>query len=156
VTDPVAFGLARLAEEEVIAVAAAGEDGDWHRKQRDPEYQSRELADVLDSSGETVVYDEGAPSWEEAEHIAQQDPARTLKDIEHKRAILAEHEPRPHWGNRPPPLAQRTEANVKRWFCDCQARDGVIEGEYPCTTVRLLIARWDDHPEYLKEAWAVD
>ncbi len=77
--------------------------------------------------------------------------ARKLREVAFKRAILAMHEPVPFWGNNPPPRTAQTRENVRAWYCDCQCDDGVIEGEYPCETVRHLAAVWSGHPDYRQE-----
>ena len=43
----------------------------------------------------TVVYDEGSPDEYQARHIARHDPARVLREVEAKRAILALREASP-------------------------------------------------------------
>lgn len=79
------------------------------------------------------------------------DPARALREVAAIRAILAMHAPVPFWGNRPPPLRDRTPENAVSSYCECQCPDGVILGKYPCDTARLLAAVWGDHPDYRSE-----
>jgi hypothetical protein len=76
---------------------------------------------------------------------------RPLREVAFKRAILRMHEPVPFWGNNPPPRSRQTAGNVKAWYCECQCPDGVIEGEYPCDTARILAAVWSDHDQYRQE-----
>jgi Family of unknown function (DUF6221) len=99
-------------------------------------------------------------AWDErgamgiAEWSAMRAAKRVLREVAAKRAILAIHEPVPFWGNNPPPPSQQTTDNIKAWYCECQAQDGVIEGEWPCETVRALAAVYSDHPDYDNE-WKV-
>lgn len=101
-TDLVTFLRARLDEDEAIANAARhSKEGRWQRGTT-PDKEGRVYADCgvfsvsdepIDTSGwrfdnDYVVYDEGAPSEEEAEHIARHDPARVLREVAAKRAIL--------------------------------------------------------------------
>jgi hypothetical protein len=77
---------------------------------------------------------------------------RALREVAFKRALLRLHQPEPFWGNNPLPLTERTSENAVMHYCECQCPDGVIEGTYPCETVRLLAAVWNDHPDY-REEW---
>ena len=78
---------AQLDEDQRIAEAARGQlEGRWSHDASIPNGY------VYDERGGTVVYDESAPSPEEAEHIAAHDPARVLREIEAKRAIVARYE----------------------------------------------------------------
>jgi len=83
-----------------------------------------------------------------ATHIARHDPARVLREVRFKRALMATHQPVPFWGNNPPPLKDQTPERVKAWYCQCQCPDGVIEGTYPCDTAKLIVSVWDDHPDH--------
>jgi hypothetical protein len=76
---------------------------------------------------------------------------RMLREVAAKRAILALHEPVPFWGNNPPSRAQQTRDNVRAWYCECQCLDGVIEGEWPCGTVRALVSVYSDHEDFNEE-----
>jgi Family of unknown function (DUF6221) len=77
---------ARYDEAEARAKAAAADGtAEWHLSEHDPIDPSR----IYDATGEVVVYDEGAPSPNEAAHIAACDPAHRLADIALKCAILA-------------------------------------------------------------------
>jgi hypothetical protein len=89
-------------------------------------------------------------------HIARHDPARVLRDVEAKRALLAEHSPRmvlvmngdgsgghaPHCGR-------------------CSPSDPNHRQRHPCTSLRLLALPYSDHPDYRQEwgsstYWTVD
>jgi hypothetical protein len=72
---------AQLDEDERIAREAGGDD--WRQRGH-----PSETVAVYDSNGAPVVYDEGAPSDEQQEHIATHDPARVLREIDAKRRII--------------------------------------------------------------------
>lgn len=73
----------QLDADAAIATAARGQgEGRWRHV---TDYHTGR---VEDERGETVVYDEGAPLPEEAEHIAEHDPARVLREINAKRELL--------------------------------------------------------------------
>src|SRR6266576_4463664 len=86
-SDLVAFLRARVDEDEAAARLAAREGGTW--TQDDPV----RFPGAISSLGGQVVYDEGAPDENQAPHIARHDPARVLREVEAKRAILAEYAP---------------------------------------------------------------
>ncbi|MFJ9387723.1 DUF6221 family protein [Nocardioides sp. NPDC101246] len=81
------FLLARIAEDEAAARAAAHDGERWRTLKED--YR---LAVAIDNGmkwgGETVAYDEGRPSEEQSAHIARHDPARVLAECEAKRRIV--------------------------------------------------------------------
>lgn len=77
----------QLDEDQRIAEAARGQgEGRWHHETSYPNGY------VYDGGVQPVVYDESAPSPEEAEHIAAHDPARVLREIDAKRATIADYE----------------------------------------------------------------
>lgn len=57
------------------AEAAGGSDAQWHHV---GEPSGHLAGRIVDQSGNVVVYDEGAPSAEQAEHIAGLSPAVVL------------------------------------------------------------------------------
>lgn len=76
----------QIDEAQRIAEAARGQDGGrWHH---DTSYPN---GYVYDGGVQPVVYDEGTPSTEEAEHIAAWDPATVLRRCEADRRILNRH-----------------------------------------------------------------
>ena len=80
----VEFLRARLAEDELTALAAVDGSPHWHSN-----YQYR---DVKDEQGHYVVQaDSRHPSVGQAAHIARHSPARVLADVEAKRAVIAEY-----------------------------------------------------------------
>lgn len=96
VMDLVEFLTARLDEDEQVARSAEG--GTWSWRQGygdmcdDPECRYGQLMSesggsltlLMDVHGYDVHRD-----WEGAEHIARHDPARVLREVEAKRAILS-------------------------------------------------------------------
>lgn len=67
---------------------------------------------------------------QEIVYVAHQTPEHTIRDVASKRAILDLHSP-----------SGITSGPPYKWACSvCHRRDGWWAGEYPCTTVRLLVA----------------
>lgn len=83
-TDLAEFLHARY-DERAAKARAALHDGEGRWKQADP---LRYPGLIEDERRETVVYDEGRPSEEQAAHIAENDPAGVLREVEAKRRIL--------------------------------------------------------------------
>jgi hypothetical protein len=118
--DLVAFLLARLDERAAKAQAAmCGSEGRW--SQVDPD---REPGRIEDDRGEPVSYYEGSPTVEQADHIAANDPAYVLCEVEAKRLLLDEFA---HYA---------------------PGDDGYPEFH---TAVRLLALPDADHPDYQQE-----
>ena len=85
----------------------------------------------------------------DARHIARHDPARVLREIAAKRAIVAAHHPE---------TPSKYGHDVLRCAV-CQTERGVWAEDrhadpWPCLTLRHLAAVWSDHPDYRAE-WAV-
>lgn len=98
VDDLVVWLRAQLDVDERLAQAAQdgnGETGHWKKYEVDREPGEVESpfdsSAVIDGQGDHVVYDEGAPSIEEALHIAEHDPARVLREVEADRLIIARY-----------------------------------------------------------------
>ena len=135
--DPIAFGSARLDEDEAAARAAADTAAvDWHATGAvtatgpvilvaSGEYDDVEVATV-DLGGDDI-----------AAHIARHDPARVLREVEAGRRTLQRH---------------RT-CGSGHGYCD-----GVIDGDrtrrtWPlCDDLADLLYRWADHSDY-NPAW---
>ena len=85
------FLSARLDEDEAVAKAAGGSgpDGQWARHEDEVGTGYGHLYDV---GGDVVVYDEGAPGDLEFDHIARHDPARVLREVAAKRAVIEVYE----------------------------------------------------------------
>jgi hypothetical protein len=79
----VEFLEARLAEDELMAVAAIDSAADWHVL-----YDYR---DIKDGDGHYVVLaDSRYPTVGQAAHITRHSPARILRQCEAGRAVIAE------------------------------------------------------------------
>jgi hypothetical protein len=117
------FVKARLDEDAAAAIDAGG--GRWEAKDGHVRY-----------AGSPPSANAVAPwTYEYAPHIARHDPARVLREVKAKRAILADHEPVRHEG---------------RMMC------ATCLGGYtfwPCPTLLALAAVWRDHPDY-DPAWS--
>jgi hypothetical protein len=118
-----------LHQRKFLAVEAChGGEGRWHQP-------NAEAAPgrIEDERGDIVTYDEGSPSDWEAEHIAANDPASVLADVEATRKLLALH------GATSPTV------------CDLCSSDWHTHA-MPCLTVRLLAVRYASWPGY-REEW---
>jgi Family of unknown function (DUF6221) len=145
-TDPIAFGLARLAEEESAATAA--QPGPWTLDEWTGGFGR--MACVMTpfasagpgaKTGLTSLAKLGTQDYETARHIALHDPARALREIDKNRKILAEHRP-----------VEMPLGIAWRGCATCQDPSGG-RAMFPCKTVRLTLAIWDGHPDYDKR-WA--
>lgn len=112
--DLTAFVRARLDEDEAAAQDPARVwPGPW----------TADRCEVSDSGGVTVVRDEY--HWGPMPHIARHDPARVLRDIAAKRAILD---------------------RCVRWECDEMTAGMLIED-----VLAHLATAWSGHPDYRDE-----
>jgi hypothetical protein len=71
-----------------------------------------------------------------AAHVAMHDPARVLREVEAKRAIMEQH-----------------PEGEDGWCGDQMALTGCKWERWPCPTLRHLAAAYSDHPDY-REEWA--
>lgn len=117
------FLRARWDEDEVTAKAASA-PSPWKAATHESDSWI-----VTDAAGEPLIYDEGTPSLAEAAHIARHDPARVLREVEAKRAILRDHgaSDRLEYGD---PLCMR------------------CSDLYPCDVLHHLVSVYSDHPDY--------
>ena len=81
------FLEARIAEDKLAALTACTGSGDRDWKAEPPGMAEGR---IYDSAGEVVVYDEGSPTFAQAQHIARHDPGRVLREVDAKRKILAD------------------------------------------------------------------
>jgi hypothetical protein len=144
VSDPVAFGLARLAEEE-LTISHAGPTRTAWLTLRDADGQML-YTTVAEPVGEEGWVANGDLIADPANVLVMYDSARELRDIGNKRAILAEHKAYDCLD----PAGQRCDACVGR---EVYPNGVAVHQAWPCLTVRRLIARWDDHPDYRAEEW---
>lgn len=141
--DLIAFLNARYDEREAVAVAAQGTiGGGGHWRQEDP---FREPGRIVDDCNDTVTYDEGAPTEEQARHVADNDPAFVLADVAAKRQIIDWHSSRhtvvdDFCVEEGGPCTHAGES-----YCQ-------IEGFDDCRTLRLLALPYAGHPDY-REEW---
>jgi hypothetical protein len=135
----IAFAEARLAEDEALARAAAdGRDGDYRWQEVDPVCQPGLIGT---RNGDVVTFNRGtaayavSPSRGQAAHIARHDPARALREVEGKRAILRAYR-------------EGTEKMARQ-----EAAGAVDNGVRGAVTalyyaVLQMAAAWNDHPGY--------
>lgn len=127
------FLQARLDEDEAAAKAASGDEAaDWHWT---PAVTAAGRA-ILVASGEwddTDIAQVDQDADDLAEHIARHDPARVLREVAAKRALLAVYEGFSH------PVSLLERATYPS-FAE------VLRGQ-----VRHLAAVYSDHPDYRGE-----
>lgn len=141
--DLAAFLAGRLDEQQATAQAVLDAAGLFPRE---PSRQTPLGHRAFDGSGIITMHDHTVvlPS-DVARHIAANDPARTLRAITAKRAILALHE-------------TRTKGEGHDGRPRCRTCTAIADGHArrfaaPCPTLCHLGTEWDDHPDYLPE-WA--
>jgi hypothetical protein len=127
------FIAARLDEDEAAAVNSQNIlSGRWHID-ADGNVQDENTA----GSGNAYIacgpYGGGIDDADAA-HIARHDPARVLREVAAKRAILALHDLPQHYC----PLPVVPGRHGQLWTPE----------EGPCWTLRHLAATWSDHPDY--------
>lgn len=136
--DLAAFLLARIAEDEVAALAAtrnAWRVEDW--------------SGLSGGSANWMVvgdFDVGAAAFHvknepDAVHIARHDPARVLVECAAKRGIVDEHQ-----------VTRRTPGYTYLLDPPCVTCGQVRPRRFPCPTLRLLALPYADHPDY-REEW---
>jgi len=149
--DLAAFLAARLDEDEAAA-GVASRFPHWHGE---PWYDGQFLkdgrtqrADLWGAPGMQFT-GHGALDTVVVDHIARHDPARVLREVAAKRAILAEHVSTEDLGAPIPAVCNRctTDAIQIRFISPTECLP------WPCPTVRALAAVYSDHPDYRQE-WA--
>lgn len=144
-SDLVEFLLARLAEEEAVAWDACRTPGRrWVREA---------IGHVNDENGDIVVFSDGTTSREQADHIARQDPARVLRQVEAMRAVVALHVPKV--GDHLPRQPICAECGGSTWKPESADRLAPFPWvmPWPCPTLRLIASIWAGHRDYRQE-WA--
>jgi len=136
VDDLVAFLRGCLDEDERVARAAPALS--WSAE----DHEGRGA--IRDSNGFCVIHDDGELGLVDAIHIALHDPARVLREVESKRALIKEI------GN----YAAKIDGE---WGC-CHSGPDILAGRCPemkvheITALRLLAAVYSDRPGY-REEW---
>ncbi|WP_026923301.1 DUF6221 family protein [Glycomyces arizonensis] len=112
------------------AFAVRATHGRWNvATRRDDPADSREIH-MTDSYGE---------------HIARFDPARVLREVEAKRAIIKRHRPSDDYESQ--------LCTACQWDVDCDApRHDLDEEDAPCPDLRHLAAAYADDPDW-REEW---
>ena len=143
--DLIVFLLAQIALDEAEAKAA-------HLRFPGPWDQAEAAGSTLPAA--VSLYDAGDESIGVirgsyvARHIARHDPARALREVAAKRAILAEHGPAD--GGRDAGRCRVCTAITHTGMGHADAR----RFRAPCPTLLFLAAVYSDHPDYRQE-WAV-
>ena len=142
-TDLISFLNARLDEDEAAARAALPIYGPGWRPENS-KVAGLGPARIWGKDSKRPVAE--AARRVSAAHITRHDPARVLREVAAKRAILAEHGP------------SRRDASRCR-VCTAIAHTGMGHADArrfraPCPTLLFLAAVYSDHPDYRAE-WAV-
>lgn len=116
---------AQLDEDQRVALAAGGVA--WTSENDPYDGGSVEVANPAPGEFGIIVYAEGRPSSEQANHIAAWDPARVLAEVQAKRDILDLHQGA-HQCTISDPLGDDTGRDRFAY---------VLENE-DCTTVHLI------------------
>jgi hypothetical protein len=141
--DPAAFLKARLDEDAAAARAVNDHSEPWTGQ-----WEPREQHALQTHNGWVLAVANAhggdfAPGV--VEHIARYDPARVLREVQAKRAILAVHAPR-EGGD-----GAGAEIQVCQ-TCSWDGNAGDVEGDpYPCETIRIELAIYRDRPGYRQE-----
>jgi hypothetical protein len=148
-SDLVGFLLARIAEDEAVARAAAERQGEhWFDEEgivssdAEPVNPPGSLLHIYAPEGRWNLWDcEGAASLgvtsEVSAHMARHDPARVLAECAAKRRIIALHD-------------QWHECTFGRGL----EAAGAVQQDEACPTLRLLALPYADHPDY-REEWGL-
>ncbi|MFD3535223.1 DUF6221 family protein [Streptomyces sp. NPDC058664] len=153
--DLIAFLRARLDDDEQTALSWPEDSRRWQTvggrrlSYRNGSSQTVTAIDISNASSLWneqiyVKYDlDGA-----AEHIARQDPARVLAEVDAKRRMVALHEPVTlHAGGG------AAHFDTTRVCRSCEPPKQFPETAYPCATLRLMALPYADrHPDY-RDAW---
>ncbi|MDT0567904.1 DUF6221 family protein [Streptomyces sp. DSM 3412] len=140
---------AQLAEDKRIALGATWcEDaGTWRAEPSPYGTPARPtgprwyIEDAMDDGVITTVDPQASPDEDVAQHIAEWDPARVLREIDAKRQLLDLHRP----------MRRRSTGSGGGAIEDCQICDH-FPAQFPCLTLRLLALPYADRPGY-REEW---
>ncbi|MBM4683829.1 hypothetical protein GS532_07805 [Rhodococcus hoagii] len=143
-SDIVEFLRARLDEDEQTATAATsatfGEDPTWTSKDDGTGEQTHGY--VMADHTAICGHDSDDVLLPIADHIARNDPARVLREVEVKRAILTQEEAaRAHYEHIKSSVTYPVETPIGQVVA-------------LATVIRHLAAVYSDHPDYQQE-WAI-
>ncbi|MFI8872462.1 DUF6221 family protein [Streptomyces sp. NPDC055243] len=130
------FLRTRYAERRALALAA--KPGPWH-SDGGSVYAAHPTDEVVDYT-------------ESADHIAANDPADVIADLDAKLALVEMHPPEeiPEHSRRPWHTFT-VQCASESWKVYGDAENRV---EYPCRTLRLLAQPFAGHPDHKGEEWA--
>ncbi|MEV0256984.1 DUF6221 family protein [Streptomyces sp. NPDC050732] len=135
VDDVVRWYGEQLNEDEVGAQDCVTRDGRWR------------------ALGESVLDDDNAEvvtlcDLADAAHVARQDPARVLREIDANRRRLERHTPQLMVGR------DSNEGAPSTYVLGCPTCQAgvVVEGDWPCEEVRDMLVSYADRPGY-REEW---
>jgi len=116
--DLTAFLRDRYADEALLADGARHEASGRWKPSRTNDGGGVEYADGPDdwpeaASSGIVVYDEGSPTREQAEHIAYWNPRRALDEVDAKRRVLDEIDE--HWDDANPIGGRGSQFLPQEW-----------------------------------------
>lgn len=161
--DIAVFIAARLDEDE--AAARAWERAPWVERgeeavhwrdagSRHVRYENAgETLRVIDVSGRPVMRAEAIQvKWDtdgsRTAHIARHDPARVLREVAAKQAILALHSLKVQKREQYAFDSSTGEPVPDEYDGDCDLCGWFDPGQGACATLRHLAAAWSDHPDY--------
>lgn len=138
----------RLDEVEALAKSAGSCGDTWTHNEGggNPHLITGSRSDAYRNS--VVVYDEGAPSEAQADHIATFDPAMVLRLVSATRAVLELHEPNPMDDHMRDWYLRFHPEQAGGWCLTCGERPGgpgdcaLLEVLSPCPTLRAVAAGW--------------
>lgn len=155
--DLIAFLRARLDETERRARSAAGDYPEWTYDRETFTVSSGAYAVASRRGDNTPLCDV------DGEHIAANDPARVLRQVEAHRKILDMH-PHRRFATLPEEWPERWRAEMRQAFpgtaepyvgcesCGWDYRYEVVDPGWWCDTVRALARIYSDHPDF-REEW---
>ena len=148
----VEFLEARIAEDE--AVAKAARPGPWFHDSNltcGPRVPPDDFLMVPEDPSDTISPCNDKIPDQDSRHIARHDPARILREVAAKRAVVVEHKLVPAknvWGN--------STGGFGCELCDSTPDldlGGIeIERSNGCKTLRTLAVIFSDHPDF-SEGW---
>lgn len=165
-TSLIDFIEARIAEDEQIARAAYGEtEQDW-TIDTDPDLPAKHVQGrpSIKTSGMGWQTTSGDGIWScddpeddcriyrredkaDAEHIVHFDPARVLREVAAKRAIIKAHPIDTEYDHL-------SACRACQWDVDCDApRNDLEASDCPCPSLRAVATVYSSHPDY-REEWA--